>query len=167
MRPRGDLAAPANDADDDASAARSHPLHQRVNDIDVGKELGVESRAPDLGRQFVRRRSSGRTGGIDEDVDRADAALDRLDHRAGLGGVGEIGCDAERVFQFEPRPLDIVARPRANGDPRPFSGEAVRAGESDAFRPAGDENNLAFETELHGTRLIAPVTRPAYPSTCI
>jgi hypothetical protein len=109
MGRRGDLAAHANDADDDPAAARSHPLHHRIDDVDVGKELGVERRPPRRRGQFVRGRSRGRAGGIDEDVDRADAALDRLNHRPRGRGVGEIGGDAECAIELRAGSLDIVA----------------------------------------------------------
>ena len=87
MRRRGDLAAAADDGDDHPAPARSHPLHDRINDIDIGKEFGVERLAPRGGRQLVDRRSFGGPGGIDEDVNRAEAVFDRLDHVRRRGGV--------------------------------------------------------------------------------
>jgi hypothetical protein len=149
MRRGGDLAAAANDADDDPVAARSHPLDQRIDHIHVGKELGVESGAPGRRRQFIWRRSSRGAGGIDQHIDRPDPAFDRLDHRGRRRGVGKIGGDSKRVFEFGAGALDIVMRARADGDPGAFGGEGLRAREPNALRPAGDENDPTCQTEVH------------------
>jgi hypothetical protein len=138
MRRRGDLAAVTDDGDDDPAAARGHALDHRIDDVDVdvdvGEELGVECRAPGRRGRFVRRRSSGGASGIDQDVDRADAAFDRVDHRARRRGVAEVG------------------------------GEGARPSEADTFRPAGDQNDLAFETEFHRPHLI-PGASSGMPSS--
>jgi hypothetical protein len=90
------------------------------------------------------------SGAADQHIDRSEAVFNRVDHFARRIGVSEIGGDAHRVFQVGARPLDVVARARADRDPGAFGGEGRGAGEADAFRAAGDENDLAFETKLHG-----------------
>jgi hypothetical protein len=129
------------------------PLHDRINDIDIGKEFGVERLAPRGGRQLVDRRSFGGPGGIDEDVNRAEAVFDRLDHVRRRGGVDQIGGDAKRVSQLRAGALDVILRARADCDPGALGGEGARAGEADALRPAGDQNDLARKTKLHRRRL--------------
>jgi hypothetical protein len=82
---------------------------------------------------MVWRRSLGGAGGIDQDIDRADAAFDRLDHLVRRRVVNEISGDAECAFQLRAGAVDIVPRARADGDPGAFGGEGASASEANAF----------------------------------
>src|SRR5213079_2983580 len=44
---------------------------------------------------------------------------------------------------------DVLLRARGDGDAGAFGGERLRGCETDAFRAAGNENDLVFQSEIH------------------
>ena len=104
-------------------------------------------------RQFGRRRPLSRAGRIDQNPDRPAGALHLVDHRGRGGSIGAIGGDAEDAGQQAAGALDVLLRPGADRDPRALGQKRLGAGEPDPLGTARDENDFAFETEVHGTDL--------------
>ena len=150
MGRRRDLAPDPDHADDHPCPARAHALDERIDHVHVGKELRVEGFAP-YGRREVGNRSPARgAGGIDENVDRSELRLDLVDHLERRAGVGAVRRDAESPRQIRLRPLDVFRRARADRHARAFGQKPLRAGEADSLRAAGDEDDLAIKSKVHG-----------------
>src|SRR5207253_683135 len=56
------------------------------------------------------------------------------------------------------RLLDLLFRPRADGHDASFFREALRCGSSHAFTCAGEENDFAFESSVHGFTFLASLS---------
>ena len=85
----------------------------------------------------------GAAGVVDEAVDAAEALDRRGDEPVGRAALGQVGGDVELARSF--------VAPSRRHDVRAFAREARRDLEPDAGRRAGDETDLACETQIHGS----------------
>ena len=124
-----DLAAAADDVDDDAASARRHPLQRGVERMDVAEVLGVHRGMPRAGVEIDRRVSAGGAGGIHEDVDRPDVALDFGDHPLRVVGADEVGGDRGRRVagrgKLRERRIEVLGAARHEHDARALARERI------------------------------------------
>src|SRR5207342_959619 len=78
------------DLDVAAPLARTHALDDRAGDVEAGVQVGADHLAPLLRRHLVEGGVAGDAGVVDEDLHRAELALDFADHRFGVLGRGDI-----------------------------------------------------------------------------
>src|SRR5271156_2293 len=108
MGRRRHLSARANDVDDDAATTLRHAFDQGVDRVDVGEIFCVHRRSPDRGSELVGSRAPGGAGRIDQNIDRAEMALDRVDRYCGGRRVGHVRGDPEGPRKLRERLVDVV-----------------------------------------------------------
>ena len=90
MYGRGDFATGTDDIDDHAALAFTHAANDRIDDIDVGKILGIHRVAPSGRSQFGGWCPFGGTGRCHQYINRAKDTLGSVNHRLRRIGVDEI-----------------------------------------------------------------------------
>ena len=102
------LAVDRGDDDDAPEAARRACRRSPAGSGEHGVEVGADHRLPLLEGHAVEHAVAGDAGIVDQDVDRAELGLDRLDAGLAGGGVG----DVELVDRDAGLGLELVAPPR-------------------------------------------------------
>ncbi len=147
------LAASADDVDDGAAAAFGHPLDDDVERMDVAEELRVHRGVPRLCVQLGRRIAPRGAGRVHEHVDRPECGLRLVDDARGLCRVDQVGGERDRAVRdagdASERGVEVRAAARHERHLRAFAGERFGACEADALARAGDEDDLALESEIH------------------
>ena len=128
----------------------------------VAHELELERRLPVLLAEVHQQTTGRRARVVDEDVDALEPADRRVDDLLHVGLAGEIAGHGEHfgagdLAELGGRRLELALGAGADGDARPFLGEAARHRLADTFAAAGDQRHLAFQTEIHRC---APLSRP-------
>src|SRR5450830_676298 len=162
MRTGGMFAAGADDIDDGADlfigrctlpGACHQPLQHEMLHMDAGIKLGVESLLPQSWRQIFGFMALGRTGAIDQQIDRSQRGLHCMDDFFAAFCIKQIGSYAEYLQTFVGQAadggIDVVLRTRDDGHLCAFLGEATRHRQADAFAAAGDQRHAAFEFLCH------------------
>ena len=117
---RGEQAGCAGGVHEVALATSDHRRQHGPGGVDVGHHVQLPLRLPRLVRRLHAAAGAG-TGVGEEDVDRADLALDALDERHDRGLVGDVELDAEAADLLPDRPRGVT----------------VAVGDDDRARPVG------------------------------
>jgi hypothetical protein len=175
-----ELALHRADVDDLAALARDHAARHRLADDEHAVDVGAHQLVPVGLREFVERRTALHAGVVDEDVDRADLALDALDRGGGRVGRGHVERERMHRRAFAAQPgrgllqLGVVAA--VEDDRRTGTGQPAREREADAGARAGDEGDAPAQVEefqdgvhrwfgLMDGRLNRHSTAPAAPAS--
>ena len=122
---------------------RLHVRQRGARRAHGGHQVELERPLPVVVGQLRELADLGAAGVVDEAVDAAET-LDRgRDEAIRCAALGQVGGDVELA-----RP---VVAPSRRHDVRTFGGEARRDLEADAGGRAGDETDLACETQIHGS----------------
>ncbi len=133
-----------------------HPRQRGGDRVDVAEIFRLHRRVPRGGVEVGRRVTARRTGRVDQHVDRTQIAFDAVDHAGGVLRAYEIGHVLARSVRpgRDPRQrgIEIRVAARRQRNPRAFARERLGARKPDALAGAGDDDDLAHETEIHGVR---------------
>ena len=77
--------------DDAAPFARLHARHGGADGMKRRRQIDRDDLVPFLDREFLDRRDVLNAGIVDEDVERAESLLGRVDHVGNFGGLGHVG----------------------------------------------------------------------------
>ena len=121
----------------------SHVRERGARGAHGGHQVELEGPLPVVVGELGELADVRAAGVVDEAVDAAEA-LDRVgDDTVGGVALGQVGGDVKLARPF-------VAAP-GRDDVRAFGCEPRRDLEADAGRRAGDETDLACETQIHGS----------------
>ena len=118
-----ELALHRADVDDAAAVARDHAPRHRLADVEDAVEVGAHHACQSASRS-PERRAALHAGVVDEDVDRAELGLDRVDRRVDRRGVASRRTHVRATVRPSARRLP---RPRSLPASRPLSTTAAPA----------------------------------------
>ena len=141
-----DIAAPRR-----LRIARGHASGDRLRGEERALEVGVQDLVP-IGLGLLEHRLGDRDAGVvDQDVERAERALDLVQRALDRGALGHIERDARRATarrsDLPAELLELVRLARGEADRGAAVGQRASKAPAEALRGAGHQGDAAAEVE--------------------